>query len=111
MNDLLLICPEGDSTGLVTDSLTYAYTSALIDSMKSWYNIDERRVYTMGFSMGGYAVYEYGLNNAEKFGGFLPIGAAINGTSFVSNVIHESGYRPFYVVHDPMTALIPDFTQ
>jgi len=99
MNDLILVCPDGDSLGIITDSLDYAFTTALMDSMKLWFNIDEERIYTMGFSFGGKAVYEYGLNNAPTFGGFIPIGAAINGTSFVSNVIQNAGRRPFYLVH------------
>ncbi len=99
MNDLIIVCPDGDSTGNITDSIDYAFTTALIDSMKLWYNIDDRRVYSIGFSMGGKAVYEYGLNNVETIKGFIPVGAAINGTSFVSNVIHNSGGMPFYLVH------------
>ena len=98
-NDLILICPDGDSLGLITDSLDYAFTTALIDSMKNWFNIDNDRIYAIGFSMGGKAVYEYGLNNAETFGGFIPIGPAIVGSSFVSSVLYKAGQRPFYLVH------------
>lgn len=98
-NNVIMVCPDGDSLGIITDSLDYAFTTALIDSVKKWYNIDNRRVYALGFSMGGKAVYEYGLNNASTFGGFIPIGPAISGSSFVSGVIHNAARRPFYLVH------------
>jgi len=99
MNNLILVCPDGDSDGNITDSVDYAFTTALIDSVNKWYNIDGNRVYTIGFSMGGKAVYEYGLNNAETFGGFIPVGPAIAGSSFVNNVIQNAALRPFYLVH------------
>lgn len=98
-NDFILLCPDGDSLGIITDSADYAFTTRLIDSVKSWHNIDDDRVYSMGFDMGGKAVYEYGLSNASTFGGFIPVGPSISGMAFVSNVIHNAGKRPFYLVH------------
>lgn len=98
-NDLVMICPDGGSNGNITDSIDYAFTTVLIDSMRNWYSIDDNRIYAIGFSMGGKAVYEYGLNNASMFGGFIPIGPAINGSTFVSGVLQNAGGRPFHLVH------------
>ena len=103
-NNVITVCPDGGPNGIITDQIDYDFTTALIDSMKVWYNIDDRRIYALGFSVGGQAVYEYGLNNAETFGGFIPVGAAISGTSFVSNVIHNAGGRAFYVIHGSLDA-------
>lgn len=103
-NNVITVCPDGGPNGIITDQIDYDFTTALIDSMKHWYNVDDRRIYALGFSVGGQAVYEYGLNNAETFGGFIPVGAAISGTSFVSSVIHNAGGRAFYVVHGSLDA-------
>ncbi|MEQ8324097.1 MAG: SusE domain-containing protein [Vicingaceae bacterium] len=114
MNDLLLICPDGDSDGDVTDSVDYAFTLALMDSARKWFNVDTGRVYAIGFSVGGKAVYEFGLEHAGLFGGFIPVGAAVNGSSFVSSTISKSGRKPFYLVHGsldvPNTRFFPMLT-
>ncbi len=98
-NDLILVCPDGGTNGNITDAIDYGFTTALLDSMKLWYSIDTNRIYAMGFSMGGVATYEYGLQFPEVFGGYLPIGAAINGTGSFSSDLPNSGQKPFYLVH------------
>jgi predicted esterase len=98
-NGLILMCPDGDSDGRVDDANDTAFTSALLDSVMSWYSIDDEKVYAMGFSVGGRATYTYGLHHPDIFGGFIPIGAAINGTNDVNSVIHESEGKPYYLVH------------
>ena len=109
-NDLLLLCPDGDSDGNITDSLDYAFSIALLDSVKKWFNVDTGRIYTMGFSMGGKAVYEFGLEHADMFGGFIPIGPAISGSSFVSSTIYRSSRMAFYLVHGANDSPASSFT-
>lgn len=103
-NDVITVCPDGGANGDVTDPIDYGFTSALIDSMKTWYNIDSQRVYALGFSMGGKAVYEYGLSNADIFGGYIPIGAAVSGAGFLSGTIQNAAAKPFYLVHGSLDA-------
>lgn len=98
-NGLLLVCPDGGTNGDISDQIDYDFTGALIDSVRTWFNVDTVRTYAIGFSVGGKAVYEYGLSHIYQFGGFIPVGAAISGSSFVSNTIHHSGGMPFYLVH------------
>lgn len=98
-NDLLMICPDGGIDGAVDDAIDTAFTSVVLDSMMTWYNVDESKVYAMGFSWGARTTYSYGLRNPDKFAGFLPIGAAIEGTNQVTGFLQNAADKPFYLVH------------
>ncbi len=98
-NNLILACPDGGVDGQVDDPIDTAFTTALIDSVFLWYNINAEKVYAMGFSWGGRTTYSYGLNHSDRFRGFLPIGAAIEGTNQVTGVIQNAENKPFYLVH------------
>ncbi len=97
-NNLLLVCPDGGADGAVDDPIDTAFTSVLLDSMETWYNVDTDRVYAMGFSWGGKTVYTYGLNHINRFKGFMPIGAAVT-LGEVSGVASNAAWHPFYLVH------------
>lgn len=100
MNNLLLVCPDGGPNGSVVDQIDTAFTTALLDSMYKWYNIDTERQYIMGFSFGGRGTYTYGLSHPEVFGGLIPIGAAINGTSQVNGPLQaNAACKAVYIVH------------
>jgi predicted esterase len=96
---LILICPDGGSDGMVDDDIDYGFTTALIDSVQKWYNIDASGVFAMGFSVGGKAMYEYGLTFSSVFSGFIPIGPAINGTTEVDGLLSNALCKPFYLIH------------
>ncbi len=98
-NNLLMICPDGGADGKVDDPIDTAFTTAMIDSMLHWYNVDESKIFAMGFSWGGRTTYSYGLNHIERFAGFLPIGAAVNGTNEVNGVLQNAIGKPYYIVH------------
>jgi hypothetical protein len=109
-NDLVLVCPDGGPNGDITDQIDYDFTSALIDSMHLWYNIDSNRTYAMGFSMGGVATYEYGLNNAGIFGGYIPIGAAVSGATAFAPIIGNAEGKPYYLVHGALDNPVVRYT-
>lgn len=98
-NDLLLACPDGGDDGRIDDPIDFAFTEVLLDSVAAWYSIDAAKRYAMGFSWGGRATYTFGLTHAGIFGGFVPIGAAINGTTEVQGIIQNAEGKPFYLVH------------
>lgn len=99
-NNLILACPDGGADGQVDDDIDTAFTSALMDSMQVWYDIDVDKTYVMGFSWGGKTTYTYGLSHHTRFGGFLPIGAAISGTSEVTEPLQQNAAgKPVYIVH------------
>lgn len=110
MNGLILVCPDGDADGNITDQIDYDFTTALIDSVAKWYNINDKKTYAMGFSMGGLATYEYGLKNHTKFGGYIPIGAATNGTTSFSSDLPNAANKAFYLVHGNNDAPANRFT-
>ncbi len=97
-NNLLLVCPDGGSDGRIDDAIDTAFTSVLLDSVALWYEIDEEKVYAIGFSWGGRTTYTYGLNNTHRLHGFIPIGAAMNGLN-IDNVAANAKDQPFYLIH------------
>ena len=104
-NNLLLVCPDGGADGQVDDAIDTAFTSALLDSVRNWYTIDTRKTYAMGFSWGARTTYTYGLSHASWFGGFLPIGAAINGTNEVTEPLQQAAAgKPVYIIHGSQDA-------
>lgn len=119
MNNVLLACPDGGFDGQVDDQIDTAFTTVLIDSMQHWYNVDPARIFAMGFSWGGRTVYTYGFNHTETFCGYLPIGAAITGTTTVPpSLFGQARNKPVYIVHGendspnnrywPMVNALPD---
>ena len=98
-NNLLLVCPDGGVDGQVDDAIDTAFTTFILEYMIDNYNIDEDQIYAMGFSWGARTTYTYGLNNVDRFAGFMPIGAAINGTDQVNGIIENANEKPFYLVH------------
>jgi hypothetical protein len=109
-NDLILVCPDGGSNGNVTDQIDYDFTTALLDSMQLWYNIDPSRIYAMGFSVGGVATYQYGLDHANIFSGYIPIGAAVTSASVFSPVIANAEGKPYFLIHGSLDAPAVRFT-
>ncbi|MFK7903766.1 MAG: T9SS type A sorting domain-containing protein [Chitinophagales bacterium] len=98
-NHLLLVCPDGGADGRIDDPIDVAFTAALMDSVDNWYNVNADKIYAMGFSWGARMTYTYGLDNVDVFGGFIPIGAAINGTQQVTSSIQNAADKPYYLVH------------
>ncbi len=98
MNDLLLICPDGDADGKIDDPIDTAFTSALLDSVMRWYNINAKKLFIMGFSWGGRTTYTYGLRRAGRFAGFIPMSPAINGTGLFRSFLPNAKGKPFYLI-------------
>ena len=104
-NQLILICPDGGVDGRIDDPIDTAFTSALIDSVTFWYNLDIGKFYGMGFSWGARGIYTYGLSHDDLIKGYIPVGAAINGTSEVNESLQlNAAGKPFYIVHGNLDA-------
>lgn len=98
-NQCFLICPDGGTDGRVDDSIDTLFTSMLMESLYRLYGYNTNKVVLMGFSVGGLATYTYGLSHADKFKGFIPIGAAINGTTEIENLAKNAKDKIFYLIH------------
>ena len=70
-----------------------------MESLYRLYGYNTNKVVLMGFSVGGLATYTYGLSHADKFKGFIPIGAAINGTTEIANLAKNAKDKIFYLIH------------
>ena len=53
-----------------------AILTEAIDSVVANYNIDPDRITLTGISMGGYGVYYYGADNADRFAALMPVAGA-----------------------------------
>lgn len=109
-NNLLLICPDGGDDGAIDDPIDTAFTTAILDSMMLWYNVESSEVYAMGFSWGGRTTYTYGLNHVDRFAGFMPIGAAVTGTNQVNGILDNAEDKPFYIIHGSLDSPNTRFT-
>lgn len=110
-NGLLLICPDGGPGGNLTDeAIDTALASRLMDSMSAWYSIDSKRIYIGGFSIGGAATYSYGLAESTRFGGLMPIGAAVSGTNGFEHLLSRARDMPVAVIHGSLDAPATRFT-
>ena len=98
-NNLLMVCPDGGPDGRVDDPIDLAFTTALLDSMSVWYNVDQDQKYIIGFSWGGRTTYKYGLANPDQFEGYVVIGAAVDGTLQINNVLQNASFEKFFLVH------------
>ncbi len=99
-NQVILVCPDGGVDGKIDDPIDTAFTSALIDSVSLWYNLNFDKFYGIGFSWGSRGIYTYGLTHGNLIKGYIPVGAAINGTTEVNESLQlNSTGIPFYIVH------------
>ena len=57
------------------------FISALIDTLKSHYNIDLNRVYCCGFSMGGEMTYRLSIEYGHRFAAFASVAGKFNDVS------------------------------
>lgn len=98
-NGLILVCPDGGSDGnLLSERADTLAATALLDSVEVWYSTDRRRTYVMGFSVGGGTTYVYGLSNAWRFHGYIPIGAAIT-PGQISDLKEFAERKPFFIIN------------
>lgn len=96
----ILVCPDGGPDGhILSEEVDTLLATALLDSVAVWFNVDEARIYAMGFSVGALATYVYGLSNPSRFGGYLTIGAAVNRTTEIGPLLPNADGKPFYIVH------------
>lgn len=61
-------CPENVYWSSAEDDITESIERTLEE-----YNIDRRRIYLTGLSMGGYGTWTYGAKNVERFAALIPI--------------------------------------
>lgn len=109
-NNLLLVCPDGGFNGNILDQIDTAFTTALVDSMFHWYNIDSSQVYMMGFSWGGKATYVYGIEHSDFYAGYLIIGAATSIADLPTARLNKANCKPFSIIHGAFDAVSTRFT-
>jgi predicted peptidase len=61
-------CPDGVWWDAALDDIEVSLNNTLRD-----YNIDRRRIYLTGLSMGGYGTWLYGAQHPERFAALMPV--------------------------------------
>ena len=89
------------------------HMAAVLDDLKRTYNVDENRVFLLGSSDGGTAIYYHALVNATPWAGFLPFNAdpsvLAEPQAGVDAQLHAANIalRPFFVVHGGRDQIFP----
>ena len=76
---------------------------ALIDHIRSLYNVDDNRVFLAGLSNGAIGVYTIGMFYPDRFAGLIPIAGSI--TPRFMNFLVNLRNTPIYMIqgaHDPI---------
>ena len=117
VDDAIIIfpqCPENEKwvdTGwgigsynldTVPESNELAAVMALIGQLQEQYHIDEKRIYAMGFSMGGYATWNLLMNHPDVFAAGIPMCGA--GDPNKASVIKDI---PVWAVHGALDPTVP----
>jgi predicted peptidase len=73
---------------------------SLLDEISATYDVDERRIYLTGLSMGGYGAWHYALRNPSRFAAVVPIaGGYVQGSDEVPDNICDLQDVPIWVFH------------
>jgi predicted peptidase len=80
---------------------------ATLDAVVAALNIDRKRIYLAGHSMGGFGVFEVGPQQAKRFAGFLCASGSMTNDDRDA-VLHSFGDRPVYVVSGTLDDNIPN---
>jgi acetyl esterase/lipase len=87
--------------------------TAIVDTLKRTYNIDENRVVVSGVSDGGTGAYYLAMRETTPFASFLPLNGFIMVLANVDNGIRDQLYpnnlrnKPMYVVNGGRDRLYP----
>lgn len=107
MNNLLLVCPDGGPDLRIDDAIDTAFSAALLDSTATWYNVNADKRFIVAFSWGARAAYNWGLDHADWFAGYMTIGAFINGAAVTPTQLANSENKPFYIMHGDADGTAP----
>jgi predicted peptidase len=84
-----------------------AQLNALLDEIIQIYNIDEKRVYLTGLSMGGYGTWELATMHPEKFAAVAPIcGGGMKELDFPQRVCNLKD-TPVWTFHGAKDEIVP----
>jgi acetyl esterase/lipase len=87
--------------------------TAIVDTLKRTYNIDENRVVVSGVSDGGTGAYYLAMRETTPFASFLPLNGFIMVLANVDNGVRDALYpnnllnKPIYVVNGGRDRLYP----
>ncbi len=93
----------GWTLGSTADDI--GFTLALIDSLSGDYNIDQSRVYSIGFSNGGFFSFELACKAGERIAAIASVGGSM--TPQTLNNCNPSHYTPMLQFHGTADNTVP----
>ena len=83
---------------------------ALLDEIQAQHQVDPRRVYLTGLSMGGYAAWALGMAHPERFAALVPIcGGGEFSSAYMSSIHKRADLRrlPVWAFHGAKDPAVP----
>lgn len=74
----------------------------LIEDLKDFYTINEKRIYAMGISMGGFGVWDLLMRHGEIFAAAIPVCGGAD-PSYASKLVN----KPIYTFHGDQDSAVP----
>jgi polyhydroxybutyrate depolymerase len=114
--DLSLMSSVADTSGFIAVYPTpydgfwniqteVGFISALIDSVNSNYNVDLSRVYTSGFSSGGFMSHQLGCKLPNRIAAIAPVAGIIESSTISGCVATAS--PPVFYMHGTLDNIVP----
>ncbi|MBT5472231.1 MAG: hypothetical protein HOK41_16630 [Nitrospina sp.] len=101
-NEFIVVCPSYPM-GAWWSRPAEDMVLALMDHVRSIYNVDDNRVFLAGLSNGAIGVYTIGMFYPDRFAGLIPIAGSI--TPRFMNFLINLRNTPIYMIqgaHDPI---------
>ncbi|MGB1315058.1 MAG: T9SS type A sorting domain-containing protein [Chitinophagales bacterium] len=82
-----------------------AFISSLIDTVSKWYNVDQNRIYSTGFSMGGFMTNRLACELNNKIAAFASVAGTIGNE--IKNTCKPDKIIPILNIHSTTDKTIP----
>lgn len=90
------------TTGSMADDL--GFTEAMIDALSADYNVDLNRVYSCGYSNGGYFSFELACNLSDRIAAVGSVAGVMSDRTY--NACNPSHYTPVITIHGTVDGLV-----
>ncbi len=98
------LCPAGQDWSDNLDGLSH-----LLDELIAQNPIDPARIYLIGFSMGGFGVWTWGIHQPERFAALMPVaGSGFKFRDFLPPAdFSRISKLPIWIVHGALDEAVP----
>jgi predicted peptidase len=104
-----VLFPQCDSGKYWSDAVMDAMVSRAIEQTFTEFDVDERRIYLIGVSMGGYGVWHFASQYPKKFAALVSIcgGSPILSGERFASIAEKVGKTPAWIFHGADDPIVP----